>query len=134
MTLDRSQWAICTGKRALCHLPLHTIIGLSSEGRGPWISNFCYKWRAFRKIIYRYVEKLKIDLDGWVNYYNNDRTPMQNVLRAHSYGNIDSASPKTAFSGQRPQPAAKAEQPLWKRQLATGRSDDLTTIPYCCYE
>ena len=29
---------------------------------------------AFRKKIYSSVEELQIDLDGWINYYNNDRT------------------------------------------------------------
>ena len=47
---------------------------------------------AFRRRIYRSIEELQVDLDGWINYYNCQRThqgkmccgrmPMQTLLDA----------------------------------------------------
>lgn len=29
---------------------------------------------AFRKKIYRNIDELQVDLDSWINHYNNERT------------------------------------------------------------
>jgi Integrase core domain len=36
---------------------------------------------AFKKMIYRCIEKLQVDLDAWVGQYNNERTHQSKVCR-----------------------------------------------------
>lgn len=66
------------------YLALNDIEHTKTKVRHPQTNGICERFHktilqefyqvAFRRKIYRSIEELQVDLDGWITYYNNDRT------------------------------------------------------------
>lgn len=84
------------------YLALNDIEHTKTKVRHPQTNGICERFHktilqefyqvTFRRKIYKSIEELQIDLDGWLGYYNNDRThqgkiccgrtPMQTLINA----------------------------------------------------
>lgn len=109
------------------YLAIEDIDHTRTKAKSPQTNGICERFHrtiqdefyavAFRKKIYRSIEELQLDLDSWLNYYNNERTH----TGKHCYGK----TPMQTFLDSKPMAREKLLETLVENQkiLTFGSKD-----------